>query len=352
MHRRRFLLAAAAPVTAAIAESIQPAKSLNLKITGLKTFVVNVGSVNWLFCKVYTNQGLVGLGEGSVTSKEATVSAAIMEHERFLVGKDPTDIELLWQGMFRYPRWRGGPILNSAISAIEIALWDILGKALGVPIYKLLGGAARKRIRLYLDTAGTPEAFMKAKAEGYTAAKSGFIAVENDLVIPSYAVREGAKRVEAVRKAVGDDFDICIDAHGRLTTAMAIDFCTRIEELRPMFVEEATQLEDLGELELLRQKTKVPLATGERSFTKYGFADFCSRHLVNYIQPDVCHAGGILELKKIGALAETYRVNLAPHNPQSYVSTMASLHVDATTPSAAIQEYTLGRIEWAEELFG
>ena len=332
------------------------AKALNLKITGLKTFVVNVGSVNWAFCKVYTNQGVTGLGEGSITSKEATLTQAIMEHERFLIGKDPTDIELLWQGMFRYPRWRGGPILNSAISAVEIALWDILGQALGVPIYKLLGGAARKRIRLYKDVGGETteqlvESFVRARAEGYSAAKSGFVTVDNDLVIPSFAVREGAKKLEAVRKAVGDDFDICIDAHGKLTTVMAIDFCTRIEELRPFFVEEATQLEDLGELELLRAKTKVPLATGERSFTKYGFADFCSRHLVNYVQPDVCHAGGILEMKKIGTIAETYRVEMAPHNPQSEVSTMASLHVGATTPACTIQEYNPNNMPWIRDLF-
>jgi len=332
------------------------AKSLNLKITGLKTFVVNVGSVNWAFCKVYTNQGFTGLGEGSITSKEATLTQAIMEHERFLIGKDPTDIELLWQGMFRYPRWRGGPILNSAISAVEIALWDILGQALGVPIYKVLGGAARKRIRLYKDVGGESteqlvESFVRAKSEGYSAAKSSFVTVNNDLVIPSFAVREGAKKVEAVRKAVGDDFDICIDAHGKLTTVMAIDFCTRIEELRPFFVEEATQLEDLGELELLRAKTKVPLATGERSFTKYGFTDFCSRHLVNYVQPDVCHAGGILEMKKIGTIAEAYRVEMAPHNPQSEVSTLASLHVDATTPACTIQEYNPNNTPWIRDLF-
>src|SRR2546425_1260619 len=350
MNRRQFLLAAAAPIATAIADSIQPAKSLNLKITGLKTFIVNVGSVNWVFAKVSTEQGLTGLGEGSVTSKEATLSQAIMEHERFLVGKDASDIELLWQAMFRYPRWRGGPILNSAISAVEIALWDIAGKALGVPIYKLLGGAARKRVRLYKDVGSTPEAFLQAKAEGYTAAKSGFITVENDLVRPAYAVREAARKLEAVRKAVGDDFDICIDAHGQLTTLMAVDFCTRIEYLRPFFVEEATQLEDLGELALLRSKTKVPLATGERSFTKYGFAEFCTRHLVNYIQPDVCHAGGILELKKIGTIAETFRVEMAPHNPQSEVSTMASLHVDATTPACTIQEYAPKTDQWERDL--
>src|ERR1700733_1185823 len=351
---RRTLLAStlALPFRLPAFDNVRPAARLNLKITGLKTFVVNAGSVNWVYCKVYTNQGLVGLGEGSVTSKEATVAQAIMEHERFLLGKDPTDIEILWQAMFRYPRWRGGPILNSAISAVEIALWDITGQALGVPIYKLLGGAARERIRMYKDGGSTPEDFLRAKEEGYTAAKSGFITVEHDQVVPHHAVKEGARKLEAVRKAVGDDFDIAIDAHGQLTTVMAIEFCTSIEGLRPLWVEEPTQIEDYGELELLRNKTKVPLATGERAFTKYGFAEFCTRHLVSYIQPDVCNAGGILALKKIGVLAETYRVNLAPHNPQSYVSTMASLHVDATTPSAAIQEYTLNRTEWVQELFG
>jgi L-alanine-DL-glutamate epimerase-like enolase superfamily enzyme len=351
MRRRTFLSTAALAVTEPIAAQIRPAKALNLKITGLRTFVVYVGGLNWVFCKVSTNQGITGLGEGSVTSKEATMAQAIMEHERYLLGKDPTQIELLWQAMFRYPRWRGGPILNSAVSAVEIALWDILGQALGVPIYQLLGGAARNRIRMYKDVGSDPEAFLAAKEEGYTAAKSGFITIRDELVEPHIAVREAVRKVAAVRKAVGDDFDICIDAHGQLTTVMAIDFCTRVEEHRPLFVEEPTQLEDLGELELLRQKTKVPLATGERSFTKYGFAEFCARHLVNYIQPDVCHAGGILEMKKIGVLAETYRVEMAPHNPQSPVSTLASLHVDATTPAATIQEYAPRQEAWLQDLF-
>src|ERR1041384_3315573 len=187
MNRRTFLCSV---LGAAPLPLFAQARQLNLKMTAPKTFVVNTGSLNWVFCKVYTNAGLVGLGEGSVTSKEATLAQAIMEHERFLVGKDPTDIELLWQGMFRYPRWRGGPILNSAISAVEIALWDILGKALGVPIYKLLGGAARKRVRLYLDVGATPEAFLQAKAEGFTAAKCTPIAPLNDAVQPGASVRD------------------------------------------------------------------------------------------------------------------------------------------------------------------
>jgi galactonate dehydratase len=356
MHRRGFIRAAlgaaASPIWAIAQETTSRAKTLNLKITGLKTFVVNAGSLNWVFCKVYTNGGLVGLGEGSVTSKEATIAQAIMEHERFLVGKDPTDIEFLWQSMFRVPRWRGGPVLNSAISAVEIALWDILGQALDVPIYKLLGGAARNRVRMYLDVGSTPEDCLRATQLGSPALKTTPLSPVKDLVNPSAMIRDGIRKLQAIRKAVGDDLDIAVDAHGRCTTTMAIDFCNRVEDLDLLFVEEPTQLEDLGELALLREKTRTHLATGERSFTKYGFADFCSRHLVDYVQPDVCHAGGILELKKIGVLAETYRVNLAPHNPQSFVSTMASLHVDATTPSAAIQEYTLNRTDWVQELFG
>lgn len=350
MNRRAFLnTLLAGAVTPLVA--FPQAKPLNLKITALKTFVVNAGSLNWVFCKVYTNAGIVGLGEGSVTSKEATVAQAIMEHERYLIGKDPTDIELLWQGMFRNPRWRGGPILNSALSAVEIALWDITGQALGVPVYKLLGGAARTKIRMYLDVGSTPEEFLKAKEQGYTAAKTTPLSPNGNVVEPTAMIRAGIRKVEAIRKAVGDDFDIAVDAHGRCTTAMAIDFCTRVEEFGLLWVEEPTQLEDLGELALLREKTKTHLATGERSFTKFGFADICSRHLVDYIQPDVCHAGGILELKKIGALAETYRISMAPHNPQSYVSTMASLHVDATTPNSTIQESTLSKTPWIADLF-
>src|SRR3954454_1144975 len=195
MNRRQFLQTGA---SALIAPFVLRAKTLNLKITGLKTFVVNVGSLNWVFCKVYTNQGLVGLGEGSVTSKEATVAQAIMEHERFLMGKDPTDIELLWQGMFRNPRWRGGPILNSAISAVEIAMWDILGQALGVPVYKLLGGAARSRIRMYLDVGSNPEDFLKAKELGYTAGKTTPISPVKDLISPVAMIRDGVRKLQAI----------------------------------------------------------------------------------------------------------------------------------------------------------
>src|SRR5215470_3747700 len=218
LNRRGFIQAAmGAAVAPAWCTAQERGRALNLKITALKTFVVNAGSLNWVFCKIYTNDGLVGLGEGSVTSKEATIAQAIMEHERFLIGKDPTDIELLWQSMFRVPRWRGGPILNSAISAVEIALWDILGQALNVPIYKLLGGASRDRIRMYLDVGSTPEDFLRAKEAGYNAAKTTPLSPENDLVRPTVMIRNAVTKLQAIRKAVGDDFDICVDAHGRCT---------------------------------------------------------------------------------------------------------------------------------------
>ena len=369
MTRREFFRSAtqaAAGITALTspgglaAQAREKAKPLHLKITDLRTFIVNRGgpnASNYVFVKIYTDQGITGLGEGSVTSKEATVAAAIEEHKRYLVGKDPADIEMHWQAMYRWPRWRSGPILNSAISAVEIALWDILGQALGQPVWKLIGGKARHRVQMYVHAGGsTPQEYaqnwLKAKEEGWTGCKAGFITTQGDVIDPVRSVREGIANLKAVRQAVGDDFRICIDLHGKTTPTMAIDFCRRAEEYSPFFVEEATQIEDLDELALLRSKTRIPLATGERLTTKYGFNQICHRHLVDYVQPDVVHCGGILEMKKIAVIAETYRIELAPHNPQSDVSTLASLHVDFSTPNFAIQEIThRGNEQYWKDLF-
>lgn len=333
-----------------LAQHRERAKPLNLRVTDLKAYVVNYGkSKNYVFVQVFTNQGIVGVGEGSVTSKAATMKAAIEEHHRYLVGRDPTDIEMHWQAMYRWPRWRGGPILNSAISAVEIALWDILGQALGQPIWRLLGGRARRKVRMYIHPGGgsTPaeyaERWLKAKEAGWTAGKGGFLTTHDDVIDRVGSVQEGVANLKAVRQAVGEDFKICIDVHGKATPPMAVSFCSQAEPYRPYFVEEATQIEDLEELAFLRSKTRIPLATGERLFTKYAFSQICSRHLVDYVQPDVVHCGGILEMKKIAAIAEAYRVELAPHNPQSAVSTLASLHVDFSTPNFAIQEISGAR---------
>ncbi|MSV30763.1 MAG: hypothetical protein EXQ52_18755, partial [Bryobacterales bacterium] len=209
MTRRDFLHSAAGSAAAGIAVLTAPegllaqarekAKPLHLKVTDLKTFVINStgkNGTNYVFVKIYTDQGITGLGEGSVTSKEATVAEAIREHKRYLVGRDPTDIEMHWQAMYRWPRWRGGPILNSAISAVEIALWDILGQALGQPIWRLLGGRARDRVQMYVHAGGnSPESYAKnwlqVKQDGWTACKAGFITTNNDVIDQVQSVREG-----------------------------------------------------------------------------------------------------------------------------------------------------------------
>ncbi|MBK9171219.1 MAG: hypothetical protein IPM24_27710 [Bryobacterales bacterium] len=220
----------------------------------------------------------------------------------------------------------------------------------------LLGGKARHRVQMYVHAGGrTPQEYaenwLRKKQEGWTACKGGFVTTRNDVIEPRRSVSEGIANLKAVREAVGDDFDICIDVHGKCTPTMAVEFCARAEEYRPFFVEEATQIEDLDELAHLRSKTRIPLATGERLFTKYGFSQICARHLVDYIQPDVVHCGGILEMKKIATIAEAFRVELAPHNPQSEVSTLASLHVDFATPNFAIQEITSPAEGYWKDLF-
>jgi len=365
-NRRDFLHCAAAAATTGLSGLVGPdsplaaaqekARGEKLKVTDLKTFVVNAGGKNYVYVKVLTNKGLVGLGEGSITSKARTVEQAILEHKRYLVGQDPTDIEMHWQAMYRWPRWRGGPILNSAISAVEIALWDILGQAVDQPVWKMLGGRARRKMQMYVHAGGTTPAdyarnWAKAKEEGWTAAKGGFLRPRGLVVDPSRDVRDALARLKAVREAVGPDFRILIDLHGFPTPPMAVEFCAGAEPYHPYFVEEATQIEDVDELAHLRSKTRVPLATGERLFTKYGFAPICARHLVDYVQPDVVHCGGILELKKIATIAEAYRIQLAPHNPQSSVSTLASLHVDTTAPNFAIQEISRPPTQFFQDLF-
>ena len=383
MNRRKFLgmgvaggiglgVNGAIGQAASLAESYEKAGLLNLKITDLRTFLVNSGNdENFVYVKIYTNQGITGLGEGTMTGKALTVEAAIQEHKRYLIGKDPTGLERLWQAMFRGPRYRGGPILMSALSAIDIALWDILGKALGQPIWQLLGGKARDKVRVYPhEKSGNrvmpyhlppgkrdsmelsyAEMFLKRKEEGWSACKAGFLLAVDNRVEPSRMVRDGIERLRSVREAVGPDFDILIDVHGKATTPMAIDFCKRAEEYNPFWIEEATQLEDLGELALLRQQTSVPLATGERHLTKYEFSEICARHLVNYVTPDVVHCGGITEMKKIAAIAEAFRIELSPHNPQSEVCTVASAHICMSSANATLLEIGSGQTPFFEDLF-
>jgi galactonate dehydratase len=327
-----------------------------MKITAVKAFVVDELGTNRVFAKVYTDEGLTGMGEGTLAARSQAIAATIAENERYLIGRDPRDIEGLWQALYRYPRWRGGPILNSAISAIDTALWDILGKSLNVPIYRLLGGACRDRVRIAAQVGGaSPEAAAEqaiALVEaGYTAVKTGPYPLRDGIVAPNALIRSAVAKVRAIREAVGEDVDVMFDCHGVFTPVMAVELARRLAEYRPMFLEETTQAEDLDALAWVAQRAPVPLATGERLFTKWGFADLVARHLVSYVQPDVAHCGGISELKKIAALAEAHFIDVAPHHGNSEVTTLASLHVDATAANCVIQERPAPS-PLAAELFG
>jgi galactonate dehydratase len=378
MNRRTFLtstLAASAGVAVAPLPGFAAAQEKydvrNLKITDLKTFLVDAGNdENYVYVKIYTNQGITGLGEGTLSGKCLTVATAIGELKRHLVGKDPTEIERHWQDIFRGPRYRGGPVLMSALSAIEIALWDILGQAVGLPIWRLLGGKARDRVRIYCHEGylereshrkkrrpKTDEEeialWVQKKKDGWTCIKGGFFPVQTQNVNFREAIRHGVEHLAKVRAAVGPDFDIIVEIHGKANPSAAAEFCNRVEEFRPLWVEEATQLESevLEECRQLRRQTRVPLATGERLCSRYDFAPLCSERLVDVIMPDIVHVGGISEMRKIAALAESFRVEVSPHNPQSEVSTLASLHVCACTPNANLLEVGSGQDPFWQDLF-
>lgn len=315
-----------------------------MKITKLETIHV---APRWLFLKIHTSEGLVGYGEPVIEGQARTVEMAVRGLERYLIGRDPFQIEHHWQAMYRGSFYRGGPILTSAISGIEEAMWDILGKSLGVPIYQLLGGACRNKIRAYAHVGGrTPkECARDAQAEvekGFTCLKmTPFEAVK---IVDSFSiVKKSAEKLKAMRDAVGDDVDIAIDCHGRLSPSMAIRMAKALEPYYPMFLEEPCLPENADTMAKVARSTSIPLATGERLFTKWGFREIIEKQAASILQPDPCHAGGIMECKKIAAMAETYYAAIAPHNPLGPIALAACVQLDACIPNFLVQEQvTLG----------
>jgi galactonate dehydratase len=314
-----------------------------MKVRSLELFTV---APRWLFLKVTTEDGLVGWGEPVVEGKAATVAAAVEEMSDFVIGHDARRIEDLWQVLYRGGFYRGGPVLMSAISGIDQALWDIKGKALGVPVYELLGGAVREKIRVYAWIGGdrpadvAREALAK-KEQGYTAIKmNGTHEVE--WVGSSRKITEAVERAAAIREACGPDFGIAIDFHGRVHKGTAKLLMRELEPIRPLFIEEPVLAENNEALLDLRRTSAIPIATGERQFTRWGFKELLASGGADIIQPDVSHAGGISELKKIAAMAEAHDVAVAPHCPLGPICLAASLQVDFCTPNAFIQEQSLG----------
>lgn len=313
-----------------------------MKITELRTYVVeDRGPRKYVFVKVLTDEGLYGWGEGTLEMKQNTVVTAVRDLEQFVLGQDPTRVDFLWQRMYRHGFWRGGVAILSAISAIEHALWDITGKAYGQPVYKLLGGAVRDFIPCYTHC-GQPDRALELMEEGWRAFKSGPRGWRTQGMIPSErnVVRESAATFEALRKACGDDVELMCDAHGRPRPSLAIRIGRALEPFDLLFLEEAVPPDNPQNFKTLREAgLGLDLATGERAFTKWGFRELIEGQLVDIIQPDICHDGGIKETLKIGALAETYEIKVAPHNPNGPVGTAASVHAAAVMPNFLILEY-------------
>ena len=317
-----------------------------MKIAAIETFLVNPGNRNYIFVRVQTDEGLYGIGEAYSVGPDDAVVAVIKDFETWLVGRDPREIEFLWQLMYNASRFPGGVITNAAISGIEHALWDIKGKALGVPVYELLGGKCRDHIPVYIHAHGaTPEALADNAASrlqryGCRAVKVGPQPPESDRLPNGTVVRAAAARMEALRRALGDDVDIAVDAHAKIFEPVrALQMAQAIKPYDPFFFEEPLRPENIDALAALRRQVDLPIATGEMLYTKYEFRDLLVRGAADVIQPDICCAGGLLEVKKIAAMAESFYTTVAPHNPVGPVATAVNVHLAACTPNFLILEY-------------
>ncbi len=312
----------------------------SIKITKLETFKVKP---RFLFLKMHTDAGIIGLGEPITEGRADTCAEAVQEIGKYLIGKDPRKITHHWQAMYRHSFYRGGPILTSALSGVEQALWDIKGKALGLPIYDLLGGPTRERIRVYAH-ARTPESIRKAREEGYTAFKTGVKnSRQSGIVASPRFIEEAADNFAELREAVGDDADIGIDFHGAISPQNAALLIKALEPYQPYFIEEPVQCQNVDIMADLAKKTHIPIATGERIFTKWGFREILEKGAASILQPDMCHAGGIFEGRIIAGMAEAYYAAIAPHNPLGPISLAAGLQLAASIPNFLCQEQvTLG----------
>ncbi len=329
-------LAATASATAQTPDR-RPAARESVKITKLETFLVKP---RWLFLKVHTNVGVVGLGEPITEGRALTCATAIKEIEPYLIGKDPRAVAHHWQAIYRHAFYRGGPILTSALSGIDQALWDIKGKLLGVPVYELLGGPTRHRIRVYAH-ARTTEQIKERRAQGFTAFKTGPARfkdryarmVENKAWIEN-VVGEFAK----LRELVGKEGDIGIDFHGAVPPQTARILIKELEQFQPMFIEEPVNCQNVEVMAEMARLTHIPIATGERIFTKWGFREILEKGAASILQPDLCHAGGITEVRLIAGMAEAYYAAMAPHNPLGPISLAAGLQIAASIPNFLCQE--------------
>ena len=328
-----------------------------MKVTDVRTFVVDCFRTNWVFVKVYTDEGVDGIGEATLEYKEKALIGAVEHIKDYLIGKNPFHIEAHWHNIYRDAYWRGGAVLMSALSAVEMALWDILGKHLGVPVYQLMGGKVHDEVRIYVNGwfagAKTPKEFgEKAKA----AMQKGITAMKWDpfgksyLEISNKELNTALECIAEVRAAVGDSVDLLIEGHGRFNIPTGIQIAKELEQFHPMFFEEPVPPDNLDALKAVRDKSPVAISAGERLYTRWDYKRMFDLMAADYIQPDISHAGGIMELKKIAAEAECRYIPFAPHNPSGPVANAATLQLAASCPNFCILEIMYSDVEYRKDI--
>ncbi len=319
-----------------------------MKITDIKTFTMDAFRTNWTFIKVETDEGLHGWGEASLGTREMALAGCVEDLKRLILGRSPLDIEKMWFEVYRDSYWKGGPVFMSALSGIEMAMWDIVGKFFNTPIYNLLGGRMRDEVKMYANAwftgARTPEDFA-AKARETVAL--GVQAIKWDpfgkahMTISNEDMERAVAIVGAVRAAVGSRIDLLIECHGRFNPTTAVQISRELAPFKPMFLEEPVPPDNLDSLAWVRDKSVVPIAAGERIYTKYGFQEAFSKNALDIAQPDVFHTGGIMEAKKIAAMAEAKHIPVSFHNPSGPVSNACILQLAACVPNFLIHEIML-----------
>ncbi|TBL74569.1 galactonate dehydratase [Paenibacillus thalictri] len=328
-----------------------------MKIIDLKTFVVDCFRTNFVFVKLYTDEGITGVGEATLEYKEHAVTGAIEDLKRYLIGKSPLDIEAHYHNMYRDAYWRGGPVLMSAISAVEMAMWDINGKSLNVPVYRLIGGKYHDKVKVYANGwfagAKEPEQFAVKAKEAVT---RGFKGLKWDpfgksyMTISNEELETALACIGAVREAVGSSVDLFIEGHGRFNVPTAIEIAKEIACFKPVWFEEPIPPDNIAAMAEVRRKSPVALAGGERRFTRYEFKDVLEKRALDYVQPDISHSGGLMESRKIAAMAETYYIPFAPHNPSGPVANAATLQLAACTPNFFYLEIMATDVPWRKEI--
>ncbi len=328
-----------------------------MKITDVKVFVVDAYRTNFVFVKLFTDEGLTGVGEGTLEYKEQALVGAINDLKDYLLGKDPLNIELHSYEIYRSSYWRNGVVLQSALSAVEIAMWDIKGKYYNVPVYELLGGKVRDRVRIYANGwfAGSKEPKEFAE-KALVAVNKGVEALKWDpfgkaylnMTLPEYNAAFDC--IGAVRDAVGWNVELLIEGHGRFNINTALNIAKELKQYKVLWFEEPVPPDNLDALAEVRAKAGIPIAAGERVYSTYAFREFLEKRCADFCQPDVTHAGGISAIKKMSAMAEPYYVEMAAHNPSGPIANAATLQLAANLPNYFVHEIMLTDVSWRPEL--